>query len=159
MSGAAPARKRVYLAGAIEFAPDGGKPWRRDIARFLTHELGLDVFDPCTNEFEILTGEEKTSFREWKSSDRPRFLGVVRRIIDHDLDNLLHHTLFIICYWDRHVTRGAGTAGELTMAHHHGIPIYLVPGMPLAEVSSWAAGCATEIFGSFDDLKQFLRAK
>ena len=152
-------RQRVYLAGAIEFAPDGGKPWRRDIGQFLANELGLGVFDPCTNEYEILTAEEKTWFRAWKVTNRPRFLGVVRRIIDRDLDNLLHHTLFIVCYWDRHVQHGAGTAGELTMAHYHGVPVYLVLGMPLAEMSSWAAGCATEIFGSFDELKQFLRAR
>ena len=148
--------KHVYLAGAIEFAPDGGKAWRRDMAGFISGQLGLPVFDPCHNEVAIMSEEEKTGFRKWKESDRPRFLQVVRRIINHDLDNVLNHTEFIVCYWDRHVAGGAGTAGELTLAYRHGIPVYLVLGMPLARVSSWAAGCATEIFVSFDDLKRYL---
>jgi nucleoside 2-deoxyribosyltransferase len=150
--------KHVYLAGAIEFAPDGGKGWRTDIARFLQAELGLSVFDPCVNEVALLTEDEKDNFREWKRTDRQRFLPVIRRIIDHDLDNVLHHTLFIVCLWDEHAMRGTGTAGELTVAYRHGIPVYMVLGMSANAVSSWAAGCATEVFSDFEELKRFLRA-
>jgi hypothetical protein len=148
-----PGGKHVYLAGAIEYAPDGGKAWRREIARFLEQELGMAVFDPCVNEVALLSVEEKHRFREWKRDDRARFLPVIRRIIDNDIGQLLERTRMVICYWDEHVTKGAGTAGELTLAYLHGIPVYLVLGIPADRLSSWAAGCATEVFATFDELR------
>lgn len=148
---------QIYLAGAIEKAPDGGKAWRSALAVFL-QEQGFRVFNPCINEEELLSPEEKVNFREWKVSCPERFMAIVRRIIDHDLDNLLNHTSFVICYWDEHVGGGAGTAGELTLAHVHKIPVLMVLGMPRRAVSSWALGCVTEVFESFDELRAFLAA-
>jgi hypothetical protein len=150
--------KHVYLAGAIEYAPGGGKEWRREIGRFLTQDLGIPVFDPCTNEMDLLTPEEKDQFRAWKTCAPQRFTSTVQKIIDHDLTNLLEHTCFIVCLWDEYCTKGAGTAGELTLAYWHGVPAYVVLGMPRDRVSSWALGCATEVFDSFEALKEFLNA-
>ena len=150
---AEPPRKHVYLAGAIEYAPDGGKAWRRDLAAFIRTELGLAVFDPCVNEVSLLTEDEKEGFRDWKRADRAKFLPVIRRIIDYDIRQLLECTSLVVCYWDEHVSKGAGTAGELTLAYRHGIPVYLVLGISGEDLSSWAAGCATEVFASFDDLR------
>lgn len=149
--------KHVYLAGAIEYAPGGGKEWRREIGEFLRDELNVPVFDPCRNELDLLTPEEKARFRAWKSEDPLRFASTVRKIIDHDLNNLLHHTRYVVCLWDEACTRGAGTAGELTLAYRHDVPVYMVLSMPRQEVSSWALGCAREIFESFDQLKEYLR--
>ena len=126
------------------------------MAEFVRRELALPVFDPCVNEVELLTEEEKRQFRVWKREDRGRFLPVIRRIIDYDIDQLLNHTAFIICLWDEHVTRGAGTAGELTLAYRQGIPVFLVRTVDPAALSSWAAGCATEEFAGFDELKRHL---
>lgn len=148
---------QVYLAGAIEYAHDGGRAWRREIGAFLREELKLDVFDPCTNEMDLLTPEEKERFRRWKTEDPERFMATVRKIIDRDLQTLLRETSFIVCYWDEHVMRGAGTAGELTVAYWNGIPVYVVLGIPREQVSSWALGCATKVFDSWDALKDFLR--
>jgi hypothetical protein len=36
------------------------------------------------------------------------------------------------------------------------VPVYLVTGRPVEQISGWILGCATEIFGSFDDLEQYL---
>ncbi len=155
----AAARKSVYLAGAIEYAPDGGKAWRREMADFLSGELSLGVFDPCVNELDLMNAEEKRHFRAWKQHDRARFLPVIHRIIDHDLDRLVNHTAFVVCLWDEHVSRGAGTAGELTMAYVHRVPVYLVRTIPPSDLSSWAAGCATGVFDDFGALKDFLRAE
>ena len=150
--------KHVYLAGAIEYAPDSGRGWRREIGAFLREELGLPVFDPCVNEVSLLSEEENASFRHWKRNDRERFLPVIRRIIDYDIGQLLEHTRFIVCLWDEHVSRGAGTAGELTLAYLHRIPVYLVCAVPPENLSSWAAGCATEVVSNFEELKTILRA-
>ena len=149
--------KHVYLAGAIEYAPGGGREWRLTIGQFLRDEIGVRVFDPCQNEMDLLSPEEKVSFRRWKTEDHSRFAATVRKIIDHDLDNLMNHTQFVVCLWDKGCTRGAGTAGELTLAYHRRVPVYMVLAMPRSEVSSWALACATEVFHSFDELKEFLR--
>ena len=147
---------RVYLAGAIEAAPDGGKAWRRDLIPFLKQEFDAEVFDPAVNETDLLTAEEKDNFRGWKVTDYKRFSGVIKRIIDRDLDQLINHSDVAICYWDQYVLGGGGTHGEVTVCHEHGIPLYMVLGMPREDVSSWILGCATEVFNSFSELREYL---
>jgi hypothetical protein len=150
---------KVYLAGAIEAAPDGGTGWRREVTEFLTSEIGWDVFDPSLHEQDFLTEEEKTNFREWKVTDTQRFMGVIKKIIDRDVHQLLKKCEAVICLWDEHVIQGGGTHGELTLAYEHNLPVYLVLGMPLEKVSSWIVGCTTEVFQNFDDLKQYLASE
>jgi len=150
---------RAYLAGAIEKAPDGGKHWRGNIKKFLREEIHHKVWDPTEKEYEILTDEEKKHFRQWKESDRPRFLKTVHKIIDNDLYHLTKKTDYIIAYWDKFVLGGGGTHGEITIAYLYKIPVYLVLGMPIADVSGWIVGCSTEIFQDFESLKSFLREK
>lgn len=145
---------RAYLAGAIEAAPDAGVTWRHELTQYLKAELNWDVFDPSLNEQDFLSEEEKTHFRKWKSADIKRFRPVIKKIIDRDLHQLLHHCDAVICLWDEHVIQGGGTHGELTLAYEHDLPVYLVLGMPIDEVSSWIIGCTTEIFQSFEDLKR-----
>lgn len=150
---------RAYLAGAIEKAPDGGKKWRRDISKFLEGELNHSVWDPTIEEYHVMTDEEKENFRRWKTDDFAKFRGVVRKIIDKDLHCLLKESDYAIALWDEHVLGGGGTHGEITLCYYHNVPLYMVINMPLSEVSSWIAGCATEIFEDFDSLKDFLRKK
>lgn len=143
----------------MEFAPDGGAGWRQDVGTFLRDELGFEPFDPCVNELEVLDPEERQNFRRWKAEDRDRFLQVIRRIIHHDLTTLCERTGFVVCLWDEHCQKGAGTAGELTVAHLHNIPVYLVTSVPPSSLSSWVVGCATEVFPDFDSLKRYLRTR
>lgn len=147
---------KIYLAGAIEAAPDDGKTWRRDITQFLSTQLDIAVFDPSLHEQDFLTVEEQENFRNWKSTDIKRFRPVIKKIIDRDLEQLLGKCDAVICLWDEHVIQGGGTHGELTLAYEHKMPVYLVLGMPLEKVSSWIVGCTTEIFSSFEEIKQFL---
>jgi len=149
----------VYLAGAIEYAPDNGEAWRAEISQFITQQLGHEVFNPCVEENHILTPEEFRNFRKWKKTDLTRFRQTVRKLIHTDLDTLLHKVDYIVCYWDQYARHGAGTHGELTMAYYHNIPVYMVTPLPLDEVSSWIIGCTTELFTNFQDLKQFLVKK
>ncbi len=150
---------KVYLAGAIEAAPDDGATWRKDMGAFLRTQLDWDSFDPSQHEQDFLTSEEKTHFRSWKSTDIKRFRPVIKKIIDRDLEQLLSKCQAVICLWDDYVIQGGGTHGELTLAYEHEMPVYLVLGMPVEKVSSWIIGCTTEVFESFDELKQFLLAK
>lgn len=145
----------VYLSGAIEYSPDHGKSWRAEIAPFL-RQLGHDVYDPAHDEKKNLTDIERCEFRGWKHSDLPRFQQTIRKIIAYDLDWIEQRTDYIVAYWDEHATKGAGCQAELTLAHRRDIPVYLVTELPASAISGWILGCASEIFGTFDDLKRFL---
>lgn len=57
----------AYLCGPIEFAPDGGKLWRRKLTPFLHNDLGHRVYDPAEDEKKNLTDEEIDSFRDWEA--------------------------------------------------------------------------------------------
>jgi nucleoside 2-deoxyribosyltransferase len=98
-------------------------------------------------------------FRSWKRSDLQRFRQTIRKIIAYDLDLIEQRCDGIICYWDQYAGRGAGTQGELTFAHRQGIPVYLVCGVPVEEISGWLLGCATEVFASFKDFGEFMNSK
>lgn len=148
----------VYLCGAIEYSPDHGKGWRAEITPFL-QSLGHEVYDPARDEKKTLTDEEVRDFRKWKTDDLPRFRGTVRKIIDYDLDWIERKCDYIVAYWDEHAGRGAGTQGELTLAYRRGVPVYLVTAVPTEQISGWILGCASEVCGSFDDLKRHLAAK
>jgi nucleoside 2-deoxyribosyltransferase len=149
---------RVYLSGAIEYAPDHGRAWRAAVTPFL-ESLGHVVYDPARDEKKNLSDEERQHFRKWKSTDLPRFQQTLRKIIAYDLDHIEQKTDFILCYWDQYAQRGAGTQAELTVAHRLGIPVYLIADMPIVEVSGWILGCSTRVFADFEELKGFMQAE
>jgi hypothetical protein len=146
----------AYLSGSIEYSPDHGKAWRAALTPFLK-SLGHDVYDPAEDERKNLSDGEWLEFRAWKRTDLPRFQQVIRKIIAYDLDWIEHRTAYVVAYWDEFAARGAGSQAELSVAHRRGIPVYLVSAIPIAQVSGWILGCATEVFTSFDDLRVFLR--
>ncbi|NUP91084.1 MAG: hypothetical protein HUU25_14895 [Candidatus Sumerlaeia bacterium] len=152
-----PPKPLVYLAGAIEHAPDGGEGWRRALIPHLRDELSCDVYDPTADEAQWLTEEERANFRRWKTEDFSRFQRAIRKVIAKDL-SILERASLVVCLWDDHVRRGGGTHGEMTLAHVWGKPVHLVLGMPVAEVSSWILGCATEVHADFDSLRRRLAA-
>ena len=144
----------AYLSGSIEYSPDHGKAWRAEITPFLL-SLGYQVYDPAQDEKKNLSDEEVREFRRWKTSDLPRFQRTIRKIIAWDLD-WIERSDCVVCYWDEFAGRGAGTQGELTFAQRAGIPVYLVCGVPVEQVSGWILGCAMHVFTNFEELKGFL---
>jgi len=147
----------AYLSGSIEYSPDHGKAWRAEITPFL-RSLGYQVYDPAQDEKKNLSDEEVREFRRWKTSDLPRFQRTIRKIIAWDLD-WIERSDCVVCYWDEFAGRGAGTQGELTFAHRAGIPVYLVCGVPVEQVSGWILGCASAVLTSFNELKTVLAAR
>ncbi len=148
----------VYLSGSIEYAPDKGTTWRASLTPFL-RSLGHDVYDPASDVKKNLTDEEVRCFRGWKATDLTRFQGTIRKIITWDLDYVEHKCDYIVAFWDEGAQRGAGTGGELTLAHRRGIPVYMVAAIPLDQISGWILGCATEVFAEFEHLQAFLAQK
>lgn len=147
-----------YLSGSIEYSPDFGKAWRARITPVLK-SLGHEVYDPAEDETKNLTEIEVREFRSWKKSDLPRFRTTVQKIIAYDLDLIEHRCDAIVCYWDRHAGRGAGTQGELTFAHRLGIPVYLICEIPIEEMSGWLLGCASEVFAEVAEFVEFIYNK
>jgi hypothetical protein len=147
----------AYLAGAMEYAPDQGAAWRKDMSEFLKNELKHDVFNPCIEQGYVLTPEEQRYFRTWKTNNLDRFRSTVQKIIQKDLNAILNRADYIICLWDEFVLNGGGTQGELTIANFHNIPVYMVSQISPSEISSWILGCTTELFTDFKELKEFLR--
>jgi len=143
-----------YLSGSIEYSPDFGKAWRAEITPFL-NALGHEVYDPAEDERKNLNETEVREFRYWKKSDLPRFRETVRKIIAYDLDLIEQHAGAVLCYWDQHAGRGAGTQGELTFAHRMGIPVFLVCTIPIEQMSGWLLGCSTEVFTCLEDFRTF----
>ena len=148
-------RRHAYLAGAMERAPDRGRGWRESL-RPLLDELGHDYFDPCVEERELLSDEERMSFRAWKDLGDERFVPMMRRVVEHDLGRL-RESDYMICFWDEHAQRSGGSPSEVTLAYVWGKPVYLVRALPRVELSSWVQGCATRIFDSMEQLSDFLR--
>lgn len=149
---------RVYLSGSIEYSADLGVSWRAELTPFL-RSLGHDVYDPAADVRKNLTHEEVRDFRKWKTTDLPRFQATLRKIIAWDLDWIEQKTEYLICFFDAAAQRGAGTQGELTVAHRAGIPVCLVLGLPIEQVSGWILGCATRVFTDFQQLRTFLAAE
>jgi nucleoside 2-deoxyribosyltransferase len=144
----------VYLAGAIEYAPDKGKAWRERLTPLL-QALGCEVYDPARDEQKNLSDDERDHFREWKASDLLRFQRTIRKIIDWDLEWITRRADAVVVYWDEYAGRGAGTSGELTAAYRYGKPVYLVAGIPVEKISGWILGCVTQVFRNFDEFHAF----
>ena len=148
----------AFLCGGMEFSPDGGREWRERTRLWIEENLHHRVFDPTVEARLILSAEELENFQRWKTTDIERYRRLMRFIIRHDLQVMADQTDYVVCYWDEGAARGGGSHSELTMAHHQGIPVYLVTEMPLEDISGWVLGCADRIFPDFEQLQSFLAA-
>ncbi len=143
--------------------------WRQDLGDFLRAEFGHFVhpihgYDTGTSSNAAPSGADakakpRATLGELKADPArfEEFHSVIRPIIRRDLRLVLEETDYVIALWDSYVLGGAGTHGEITLAHYFGIPIHLVLGMPRREASGWILGCADEVHESFDALKARLR--
>ena len=148
----------AYLSGAIEYAPDGGRGWRREVAAFLRDFLAHRVYDPAADERKSLTEEEQRSLRVWKTADLGRYRQAVRKVIAFDLE-VVGRADYVVCYMDEFGLRGGGTSAEVTFAHVRGVPVYMVTSLPTHQLSGWILGCCSEVFPDFVGLKGFLRER
>lgn len=157
MSPSPDAPRLAYLAGAMERAPDRGRAWRARLGP-LIEALGHACFNPCVEEEELLSEEERARFREWKAAGDARFVPLMQRIIRFDLAALARAD-YVVCLWDEHAQWSGGTPAEVSFAYQWGTPVYLVLDMPRAEVSSWVQGCATRTFDDLAELERFLQVE
>lgn len=144
----------------MEYAAGGGSDWRREIEDWLKEVLQHRAFNPNKESRKYLLKKSvPAGYQRWKKSNPRRFMKVVRGIVAHDSREIAGKSDYLICYWDRGASRGAGTQGEVTMARYFGKPVYLVTQNRISSIPGWILGCTTEIFHSFEELKQFLRKR
>ena len=152
--------RRVYLSGGMEYAPDEGRDWRIEMQSWLERELGCTVFNPNVESDRLLRTEYRDiDFRELKKRDIGRYRAIVESFVTIDCAEIAGRTDFVVAYWDDAAQRGAGTKGELTMAHFFRKPVYMVTAMPLESIPGWVLGCVSRTFGDFASLKEFLLAQ
>ncbi|MBT3216061.1 MAG: hypothetical protein HOD97_07495 [Candidatus Marinimicrobia bacterium] len=144
---------KAYLSGGMEHAVDDGADWRRDMTKWLAENLGHDVVDPVVESAKIVTEHDAEDYRDWKISDSKKYKHFIRKLIARDIRGVIEESDYVICLWDESVMKGGGTHGEVTLAYHFGIPVYLINTIPMEDLSGWIFSCSTEVFNSFDALK------
>lgn len=142
----------AYLSGAMEHAPDHGKKWRKEITSLLKERLGHEVVNPNEEMNQILSEEERLHLKDWKENDEEKFKTVMNRIIERDLIQLTEKSDYVICKWDEYAAKGGGTHGEITVAYHNKIPVFLFSEMPRNRISSWILGCSEKFFFDVESL-------
>ena len=144
----------AYLSGGMEHAVNEGEDWRNKITEWLRKNLGHSVVDPVKKSRQLVDETQSHDYRLWKNSDRGKYKAFVRQLIRQDLDGVINKADYVICLWDEGVVKGGGTHGEVTIAYHYNIPVFLVNTLPFDELSGWIFSCCTEVFPDFINLKK-----
>ena len=147
---------KAYLSGGMEHAVGEGADWRKDLTKWLAENLGHDVVDPVVESAKIVEEHDAEDYRNWKNSNPQKFKQFVRKLITRDIRGVIKESDYVICLWNESVFKGGGTHGEVTLAYHFGIPVYLVNTIPMDDLSGWIFSCSTNVFSSFDALKSHL---
>lgn len=141
----------------MEYAKGEGVNWRREMELWLDSNLGHTAFNPNRESEQFLARTlPGVQFRDHKKNNLDHYTTLVRELIDTDIHEIAERSDYVICYWDASAQRGAGTTGEVTMARFTGKAVYLVTELDLQEIPGWILGCATRVFTSFEELKEFL---
>jgi hypothetical protein len=148
---------RAYLSGGMEYADGEGANWRKEMQDWLQTKVKHSVFNPNV-ESDIFFADRypNIDFREIKKTNTELYQEIVRHLVDIDCKEIADHSDYVICYWDEGAAKGAGTKGELTMARYFNKPVYLVTSFQLYDIPGWVLGCTSNIFKTFEELKQFL---
>lgn len=149
---------RAYLSGGMEYAKNEGADWRFDLEEWISKHLGHSVFNPNRESDRYVTKKfPGIDLRKLKQTNLEKFTSIVRGIVDLDSREVANHSDYVICLWDRSAAKGAGTKGELTLAKYFGKPVYMVTRMKREKIAGWVLGCVTRMFGTFEELKKYLK--
>lgn len=146
-------RGEVYLAGTMSGKNNYGIGWRKKEKKWLEGR-GEAVFSPPDREHALLVKYDiQPSLLRSRSHRLPPSVRkqLFREIIKFDLDQIRYRTKYAIFYFTEY---SPGTVSELTWCFMWGIPAYIVTRMKL---KAWSEACATKIFNSFEQLRNFLK--
>ena len=146
-------QREIYLAGTMSGKNNYGISWRNKEKKWFEHR-GESVFSPPDRENALLVKYDiKPSLLRRRNN---QLSASVRRklfaeIITFDLDQLRYRTKYGVFYITEY---SPGTISELTWCFMYGIPTYVVTRMKL---KAWPEACATKIFRTFEQLRNFLK--
>ena len=148
--------KKVYLAGAIEYAEDHGATWRRN-AQELLEKKNIEVFNPCNAEIKLVLEKHKlkdaTEFKSLKNKDIHRYIECMRDIKKLDLAELSSSDVVLV-YIDKVLCTkpNSGTSGELTLASHYGTPVIalIAEDIAMVDIPGWLLACFTKTVDNLD---------
>lgn len=150
---------KTYLSGAMEYAQDEGSGWRQNLTWWLEEKLQHTVYDPVLESEKLSIKYNAGNYRSWKKSDPRRYADFIRHCLNSDLSIIEDGIDYVICLWNEGVFKGAGTAGEVTIAYRSGLPVYVVNTLAPEDLSGWIMACSTEMFEDMEALKSFLLKK
>jgi nucleoside 2-deoxyribosyltransferase len=141
---------KVFLSGPMEYAHDGGVDWRL-VAEARFKEAGFRVFNPCNISEDVLKPHKLTvaSYNKLKKTintnlhDYQHYVEATKDIVEIDCDEL-RTSDFVLAKISK--LASGGTAGELTLARHFGIPVAAFCDDPLETVSGWVLGLCPHIW-------------
>lgn len=149
---------KIYLSGPIEFAKDNGANWR-ELAEKRLLENDFLVFNPVTASDNVLSKHDIDSVASYNKlktefdgdvtrTKLNRYINVTKDFIKLDIHELRTSDMVLACINN---VPSAGTAGEITLAKHLGIPVVAFIETDLKNVSGWLLGCVD--FICYNDLK------
>lgn len=150
--------QRVYLAGAMDRASDGGKTWRENITPFLL-DMGLTVFNPLTKPSEIGKEDENTVALKKKLKNTKRYddLAILMKTIRGVDLRLVDISDFLIVNLDLDI-HPCGTYEEIFLANRQKKPILINMVQGKQNAPDWLFGTIPHemIFDSWLDLREYL---
>ncbi len=151
-------KPKIYLAGAMEFAPDVGADWREK-ASALLESKGFRFFNPCIDEggtFAQHNFKNHDEFHAAKTADFKKFQKCMNEVARVDLVQVAS-AQYVLAYITPGL--GGGTVGEMTAARYiFDTPVIAVlhPDTKLEKTSGWLLACCDKIFTDFETATSYI---
>ena len=149
---------RVYLVGAMDRVPDGGKTWRDNITPFL-ESLGVTVLNPCNKPIESAKENDETRnmIEQYKATGQYH---KIRKEFSHirnaDL-RCVDVSDFVVAHIDTSI-HACGSYEEIVTANRQKKPILVWCEQGKRNAPNWLFFMLPHeyIFDSMDDLMKYL---
>lgn len=148
---------KVYLAGAMEKAPDRGVKWRRKATKLLS-KYGIEVFDPTLEEDKVLSKLCNTTHTKLSRMDKGgrKFKVVAGAVWRRDM-KMIQNTDILLVHLDEAVFQSSGTLCEMSHARDYNIPVIVVyPEMDWNRIPLWTVACITYMVPTLKEATQVI---
>jgi len=135
--------KKIYLAGSMEHAKDGGVNWRKEIASLL-RERGFIILNPIEMD-EAAVGEKYEDFVKRLNMLKQMSIKEYKRHFDEIVarDTVeIYNADIVIARYEEYELGQRGTISEIFYSSQIlNNPTYLFTSNKLIDISGWILGC------------------
>lgn len=141
----------TYLCGPISLKDiESSKIWREKVTRKL-ESFGVSASNPFVNSGNNLPTIRKELCEAASNNDIDAIRYLVNNyFIKQDLEMVKRCNFITAWIPEDNGYEICGSYGEITLGHFLGKPVYIVTDRNFIEIPSWAIGCSTEIFKSWN---------